>query len=82
MAAVNAVAGTDTNKVRQAIIGLSVKNLSGGEAEMLPNHHISKPAYIGRLGPDGQYEIIWKSPADIPGDPWIDSISVDVDKGH
>ncbi len=81
MAAVNAVAGTDTNKVREAIIGLSVKNLSGGQAEMLPNHHISKPAYIGRLGPDGQYEIIWKSPADIPGDPWIDSISVAADKG-
>jgi len=81
MAAVNAVASTDTNKVRQAIIGLSVKNLSGGEAEMLPNHHLSKPAYIGRLEPGGQYEIIWKSPADIPGDPWIDPVSVDADKG-
>ena len=43
---------------------------------------ISKPAYIGRLGPDGQYEIIWKSAADIPGDPWIGPVSVDADKGH
>lgn len=81
LSAVASAGSTDTDKVRQAIIGLSVKNLSGGEAEMLPNHHISKPAYIGRLGPDGQYEIIWKSPADIPGDPWVDSISVATDKG-
>jgi urea transport system substrate-binding protein len=82
LSAVASAGSTDTDKVRQAMIGLSGKNLSGGEAEMLPNHHISKPAYIGRLRPDGQYEIIWKSAADIPGDPWIDPVSVDADKGH
>jgi urea transport system substrate-binding protein len=82
MAAVNAAGSTDTDKVRQAIIGLSVKNLSGSEAEMLPNHHIIKPAYIGRLGPDGQYEIIWKSLVDIPGAPWFEPASVDAYKGH
>ena len=82
LSAVASAGSTDTDKVRQAMIGLTVENLSGGEAKMLPNHHISKPVYIGRLRPDGQYEIIWKSAADIPGDPWIDPVSVDADKGH
>ena len=49
LSAVASAGSTDTHKVRRAIIGLTAENLSGGEAVMLPNHHISKPAYIGRL---------------------------------
>lgn len=80
--AVAAAGSTDTDEVRKAMIGLSGENLSGGRAEMLPNHHISKPAYIGRLRRDGQYEIIWKSAEDIPGDPWFDPSSAKADKGQ
>lgn len=80
--AVTAAGSTETDKVRKAVIGLSGENLSGGRAEMLPNHHISKPVYIGRLRRDGQYEIIWKSAVDIPGDPWFDPASAEAAKGQ
>ena len=59
-----------TEKVRDAMIGITAANLTGGSAQMLPNHHISKPVYIGKVKPDGQYQIIWRSPENINGDPW------------
>ncbi len=80
--AVEAAGDTGTDAVRDAIVGLSVKNLSDGDVKMLPNHHLSKPAYIGRVRPDGQYGIIWSSAASIPGDPWFDPSSREADKGN
>ena len=35
------------DKVIDAMIGVSVPNLSGGYAAMMPNHHITKPVLIG-----------------------------------
>lgn len=64
-------AGTvNTDKVREAMIGIRVPNLSGGFTEMLTNHHISKPVYVGRIRPDGQYQLIWQSDNYIPGMAW------------
>ena len=80
--AVAAAGSTDTDMVRQAMVGSSVKNLSGGRSEMLPNHHISRPAYIGRLRSDGQYKIVWKSAQEILGDPWFDPADVGAGEGH
>jgi len=59
-----------TDKVRDAMTGITTANLTGGSAQMLPNHHINKPMYIGKVKPDGQYQIIWRSPDNINGDPW------------
>lgn len=59
-----------TDKVRDAMIGITAANLTGSSAQMLPNHHINKPVYIGKVKPDGQYQIIWRSPDNINGDPW------------
>ena len=59
-----------TDEVREALIGMRVSNLSGGIAEMLPNHHISRPAYVGQIRADGQYDIIWQSAGSIKGAPW------------
>ena len=73
--AVARVGSVDAGKVREALIGTTVPNLSGGLAEMLPNHHISKPAYIGAIRPDGQYDVIWQSAESIRGDPWLDPVS-------
>jgi urea transport system substrate-binding protein len=81
-AAVTAAGSTDTDQVRQEMIGRSVRNLSGGTATMLANHHITKPVFIGRVRPDGQYQIIWRSAAEIPGDPWFNPVSAESDKGH
>ena len=70
VAAVEKAGSVDTGRVREAMIGTRVPNLSGGFAEMFPNHHISKPVYVGRVRADGQYQVIWQSGQDIPGDAW------------
>jgi len=64
-------AGTvDPDKVIDAVIGVKVPNLTGGISEMLPNHHITKPVYIGEVRADGQFDIVWKTDGLIPGDAW------------
>jgi len=76
-------AGTlDAGKVREAMVGISVSNLSGGSAEMLPNHHIDKPVYIGEIKRDGQFGIVWRSRRDIAGNPWSDYLPALDDKGY
>ena len=40
---------TDTAKVIETLPGLEVPNLTGGTAKLLPNHHITKPVYIGEI---------------------------------
>jgi hypothetical protein len=47
--------------VIDAIVGLSVPNLTGGTAKMLPNHHITKPVLIGEIQDDGQFEVVWET---------------------
>jgi urea transport system substrate-binding protein len=82
VAAVESAGSLDTDKVRQALIGIRVPNLSGGSAEMQANHHISKPAYIGRMRRDGQFELLWRSTQDIPGNAWSEYLPAVADKGY
>ncbi|WP_420465333.1 urea ABC transporter substrate-binding protein [Panacagrimonas sp.] len=66
-------AGTvDVDKVSEAIIGLEVPNLTGGTAKMLPNHHLTKPVLIGEVREDGQFDIVWQTDGEVPGDAWSD----------
>jgi urea transport system substrate-binding protein len=66
-------AGTvDTEKVIATLPGLEVPNLTGGTAKVLPNHHITKPVYIGEIKGDGQFDVVWKTAKEIPGDAWSD----------
>jgi urea transport system substrate-binding protein len=58
--------------VVEAIIGEEVPNLTGGTAEMLANHHITKPVLIGEIQEDGQFEAVWQTDAEVPGDAWSD----------
>ena len=46
--AVEKAGTTDPASVQDAIIGVTVPNLSGGYSAMMPNHHITKPVQIGR----------------------------------
>ncbi|MEH7868383.1 urea ABC transporter substrate-binding protein [Rhizobium laguerreae] len=69
--AVQAAGTTDTDKVLDTIIGVSVPNLSGGYATVMPNHHITKPVLIGEIQADGQFEIVQQTPA-VVGDEWSD----------
>ena len=66
-------AGTDDpTAVQNALIGVTVPNLSGSYAVMMPNHHITKPIMIGEIQNDGQFEVVYKSAGTIVGDEWSD----------
>jgi len=58
--------------VKDAIIGVTVPNLSGGYAAMMPNHHITKPVLIGEVQDNGQFDIVWQTPSTVAGDAWSD----------
>jgi urea transport system substrate-binding protein len=66
-------AGTvSTDKVIAALPGLETANLTGGVAKVLPNHHITKPVYIGEIRADGQFDVVWQTKGLVPGDAWSD----------
>jgi urea transport system substrate-binding protein len=68
--AVKKAGTTDPDKVIDAVVGVKVPNLSGGVSEMLPNHHITKPVFIGEVKADGQFDVVWKTDGLVPGDAW------------
>ncbi len=70
--AVEKAGTTDPDKVIDAMVGVSVPNLSGGYSTMMPNHHITKPVMIGEIQDDGQFDIVYQTPGLVPGDAWSD----------
>jgi len=68
--AVQKAGTTDAEKVIAALPGLEVPNLTGGIAKVLPNHHITKPVYIGEVRGDGQFDVVWKTSSTVPGEAW------------
>ena len=68
--AVEKVKSTDPDKVIDALPGIEAPNLTGGTSKMLPNHHITKPVFIGEVRADGQFDVVWKTPGLVPGDAW------------
>jgi urea transport system substrate-binding protein len=68
--AVKKAGSTDADKVIDALPGIKVPNLTGGISEMLPNHHITKPVFIGEIREDGQFDVVWKTEGLVPGDAW------------
>jgi urea transport system substrate-binding protein len=70
--AVKKAGTTDPDAVGEAIIGVTVPNLSGGYSAMMPNHHITKPVLIGEIQADGQFETVWETSGLVVGDAWSD----------
>jgi urea transport system substrate-binding protein len=68
--AVEKVKSTDPDKVIDALPGIEAPNLTGGTSKMLPNHHITKPVFIGEIKGNGQFDVVWKTPSLVPGDAW------------
>src|SRR5207237_256694 len=68
--AVEKVKSTDADKVIDALPGIEAKNLTGGTSKMLPNHHITKPVFIGEIKANGQFDVVWKTPGLVAGDAW------------
>ncbi|MCE5972639.1 urea ABC transporter substrate-binding protein [Sinirhodobacter sp. WL0062] len=69
--AVEQAGTTEVDAVSDAMIGQKFPNLTGSEAEMLPNHHLTKPVLIGEIKDDGQFDIISQTDP-VPGDAWTD----------
>ena len=63
---------TDSDAVIKAMVGQKYPNLTGGTAEMLKNHHLTKPVLIGEIQDDGQFETVWQTDGLVPGDAWSD----------
>ena len=66
-----AQAGTvDVNAVRQAMYGQRIKAPSGYEVVMNTNHHLSKPAMIGKIDAAGTFDVVWRSINPIKASVW------------
>ena len=72
--AVEAAGSEDYAEWQDDIYGMSVPNLTGGTATMLPNHHLTKPVLIGEIQADGQFDIVSQT-AEVPGDAWTDFLA-------
>jgi len=70
--AVEKAGTTDPDAVTDAMIGISVPNLTGGIATMMPNHHLTKPVLIGEIQENGQFETVWQTEGTVVGDAWSD----------
>ena len=70
--AVEKVGSTDPELVQDALIGISVPNLTGGYSSMMPNHHITKPVLIGEIQEDGQFDVVSQTSGLVAGDAWSD----------
>jgi urea transport system substrate-binding protein len=68
--AVEKAGTTDPDKVIAALPGIKQANLTGGVSEMLPNHYITKPVFIGEIRADGQFNVVWKTKNLVPGAAW------------
>ncbi|CAH2599229.1 Urea ABC transporter, urea binding protein [Rhodovastum atsumiense] len=68
--AVQKAGTTDPAKVIDAMIGITVPNLTGGYSAMMPNHHITKPVLIGEVKNDGQFNVVWQTPGTVVANEW------------
>jgi urea transport system substrate-binding protein len=68
--AVSQAGTTDVNAVRQAMYGQRVRAPSGFEVVMNTNHHLSKPAMIGKLDASGTFDVVWRSMSPIKASVW------------
>lgn len=73
--AVEKAGTTESNAVQDALIGVTVPNLSGSYATMMPNHHITKPVLIGEIQEDGQFQVVDETPTTVVADEWSDYLS-------
>jgi urea transport system substrate-binding protein len=79
--AVEKAKSTDTDKVIAAMAGQTFKAPGGFVSTMdEKNHHLHKPVFIGEIKPDGQFNVVWKTPGPIKAQPWSPYIPEDKGK--
>ncbi len=61
----------DTDKVIAAMAGQTFAAPDGFTIKMDErNHHLHKPVMIGEVRADGQFNVVWKTPAPVRAQPW------------
>ena len=68
--AVEKAGSFEPDAVIDAMIGVSAPNLTGGVATMMPNHHITKPVYIGEIQENGLINTVWQTPGTVVAQEW------------
>ena len=69
--AVEKAKSTNTDKVIAAVAGQSFTAPDGFKVQMdAKNHHLHKPVFVGEIRPDGQFNVVWKTPGPIKAQPW------------
>ncbi len=69
--AVTKAKSTDTDKVIAAMAGQTFPAPGGFTSTMdMKNHHLHKPVFIGEVTSDGQFNVVWKTPAPVVAKPW------------
>jgi urea transport system substrate-binding protein len=69
--AVEAAKTTDVDPVIAKLGGQKFKAPCGFDLEMdKTNHHLHKPVMIGEIRPDGQFNVVWKTPGPVRAQPW------------
>ena len=69
--AVTKAKSTDTDKVIAAMAGQTFPAPGGMVATMdMKNHHLHKPVFIGEVQSNGQFNVVWKTPAPVVAKPW------------
>ena len=68
--AVKKAGTTDPDAVIDAIVGVSVPNLTGGYSAMMANHHITKPVLIGEIQGNGQFDTVWQTSGLLVANEW------------
>jgi urea transport system substrate-binding protein len=69
--AVKKAGSTDTDKVIAAMAGQTFPAPGGFISTMdATNHHLHKPVFIGEVKADGQFNVVWKTPAPVKAKPW------------
>src|ERR1700752_5232486 len=68
--AVEKAGKTDPNRGVVRLPRMQDPKLTRGTSKMLPNHHITKPVFIGEIKGNGQFDVVWKTPGLVAGDAW------------
>ena len=69
--AVEKAKSLETDKVIAAMAGQTFKAPGGMLSTMdMKNHHLHKPVFIGEVKADGQFNVVWKTPAPVKAKPW------------
>ena len=77
--AVAKAGSTGVDAVSKAIVGEKVKSPTGYDVVMNPNHHLTKPVFIGEIQANGQFSIVYESKPITPH-PWSPFLPQNVGK--